>query len=986
MLRSLRAVTTLSSVQVRSRSSSVIRVNVSALKEGKKAPPQKKGTTWVNSSLTELTNKVMACSPPDMQRIDHLITGNASEMTASNITAVLYQCSRKRIPLTANQLELLITFLQQRDEKLWNKQASNLLYSCRNLKDHEKQALELLNTIAVKMSKSTEGPFTTQAIGNSLYGLQHFSNSSPEMKSLFRILTLKIITCKESMKPQEMCNALFGLKYMNAKSSEMQRLLAYFAEKIPRVENSFTGQGLATAVCGLESMDTNCEEVRAVMAALTEKIHANPQARFTEEGISMALYSFRNKNSHFDEAKHLIEVLSLRLLEMDSTLFSGETVGNLLNGLSKMNGSHRVYRDLISRVTEKIEVSEDFLPAKGSGDRWQMSPHDIFKAFCGFYNLNSDHVEVRQLLTALVDRLNRQDELQDEEAAAAAEGGGGGGGGRGRGQVLESKVIANSLYSLRNMQNNRNEVNYLLKWIETHLNLSLQALEQVRPEHAEAMRKHVSFNPSETAKSLYGLRSMTMMSRGKDVACAIKDTNLCRVLSALQRLLVATGSSSPVSGHSTSHTMSLEQISIAVFGMRGLHGSHPEVDALLQLLVSQHRRGLLPEHLLELDPATVSTRVARVLYGLQGKLCDGNEGGSAVMELVADVLEHPELKFEFSPKSFCISICGLGTMDSVTNTLFGGVGGDRDGHADDVFDETRRILLSGIVKRAPSMSALDRNTWKGEQLEDSRMDRHFPSYGLVLQGLSGMSSEHDEVREAIGLLANTMDSLPSRSTDSLSDVILGFGSLANMSSSFEEVRQMLEFLNERLLRHDLGRISYDDVSDMMIGMQRMHSTHNKVSKVLTNVVNILAQQRLDKKKVFVMRNLASILFGLQSSSSNDGIVKKLLSEIYRIISEGEEDALGVMTGRQLVLCLVGLQNMNLDHPEVEKLWRVLLAALENTPTRVTRSSVEKCLSLLRERTEADTGGRGLVEDMERLLHEKNNQHSAAAAAAAPREE
>lgn len=96
-------------------------------------------------------------------------------------------------------------------------------------------------------------------------GLQHLSNTSSEMKNLFRILTLKIITCEESMKPQELCNALFGLKHMNASSSEMRRLLSFFSEQISKMENSFTGQGLATAICGLERMDTDVHEVRMVM-------------------------------------------------------------------------------------------------------------------------------------------------------------------------------------------------------------------------------------------------------------------------------------------------------------------------------------------------------------------------------------------------------------------------------------------------------------------------------------------------------------------------------------------------------------------------------------------------------------------------------------------------------------------------------------------------------------------------------------------------
>jgi hypothetical protein len=130
----------------------------------------------------------------------------------------------------------------------------------------------------------------------------------------------------------------------------------------------------------------------------------------------------------------------------------------------------------------------------------------------------------------------------------------------------------------------------------------------------------------------------------------------------------------------------------------------------------------------------------------------------------------------------------------------------------------------------------------------------------------------------------------------------------------------------------------------------------------------LASHRAEKKEVLAMRNLATIIYGLQSSSSSDGVVKKLLSELCGIIDESEESSVGVITGRQLMFCLVGMQNMDLAHAEVQKLWRILLSTLDNSPTRITRSSIEKSLAILKKRT--DTGGKSLVEDMERLLHEK----------------
>ena len=904
-----------------------------------------------STTLTPMLMKILSKDKLDTQRLEEFLIGHLDMLTGPDVSTVLYHCSLKKQPLPSPLLDELLGCLHESQERLLNRQISYLLYSCKTMKEQESHALMLIGTIAGKLSNLDGGAFTPRAIGTSLFGLHLLSNSSREMKSLLRVLTPKIVECKDILSPHSVCTALFGLKRMSAETPEVRRLLKYFAAQLPFVENSFTGQDLTLAICGLEKMDSSYEEVRSVMSALGDKIYENPTAMFCEDGISTCFSSFRNKRMEHSETSYLFEALCMKLNEVHVSPLAGRNVGSLLSSLSGMDLRISVCRDFLCCVTSKIEMSEDFVPDTKSNREWRMSSNDIFLSFSGLKNLSSDHSKVRQLLAVLVDRLNRQDELmrdfnQSEPGRLV--------------DFVESKALASGLFALRNMRNDRNEVNYLLKWIESHLISStraLQSCDSLRQDEVKKIEKRICFGPSQISLFLYGLHNMHVPARGDDLTCAIKDTYLCRVLAAFHSLLRMTS----LTFHSAGKAMLLEQISLAMLGMRGLHGSHPEVDDLVGYIAAEHLHHLQPERMTEFDSSFLSTRMARILYGLHGKLCTGGDGGISFVEKLPEILEHPKLDFRFSPKSFCMSICGLGNINAMTGSgLCSGMSGQREDVGEGDIEDTRLNLLKGIMLRAPSPEFLS-----GDQYyEDTRMSRHFPSFGLVLQGLSGMGDEHEDVRMALIILSKCLCMLPARADPF--EVVLGFNSLSRINSSFHEVRHILEFLNKKMLKFDAARFSFDELSAIMMGMQRMHSTHHNVGQVFGNVTNILSSQENDDRKLAI-RHVACILYGLQSSSCSDGVVKNMLKQVAKLIHDAEF-VQGGISGRQLIFCLSGMQNMNLGEEEVRRIWCLLLATLENSDFKLTKANVEKSITLLKMRS--DNSEKALVEKMERLLNEK----------------
>jgi hypothetical protein len=92
-------------------------------------------------------------------------------------------------------------------------------------------ARKLLSTITQKIHGS-RAVFDAQAVGNSLYGLQHMSSDHIEVRDALTILAEKAKGCEEILNAQEVGNALYGMQSISSDCPEVLEILRVFTEKV----------------------------------------------------------------------------------------------------------------------------------------------------------------------------------------------------------------------------------------------------------------------------------------------------------------------------------------------------------------------------------------------------------------------------------------------------------------------------------------------------------------------------------------------------------------------------------------------------------------------------------------------------------------------------------------------------------------------------------------------------------------------------------
>ena len=79
---------------------------------------------------------------------------------------------------------------------------------------------KLLSVLTIKFAECTDH-FDTQAVGNSLYGLQGMDSEHVEVRKLLTILAPKVAGCVNPLNSQAIGNAVYGLQCMSSDHTEV---------------------------------------------------------------------------------------------------------------------------------------------------------------------------------------------------------------------------------------------------------------------------------------------------------------------------------------------------------------------------------------------------------------------------------------------------------------------------------------------------------------------------------------------------------------------------------------------------------------------------------------------------------------------------------------------------------------------------------------------------------------------------------------------
>ena len=85
---------------------------------------------------------------------------------------------------------------------------------------------KLLSMLTVKFAECPDN-FDTQAVGNSLYGLQGMDSEHVEVRKLLTVLTPKVAGCLNPLNSQAVGNAMYGLQSMRSEHAEVSQAMHY---------------------------------------------------------------------------------------------------------------------------------------------------------------------------------------------------------------------------------------------------------------------------------------------------------------------------------------------------------------------------------------------------------------------------------------------------------------------------------------------------------------------------------------------------------------------------------------------------------------------------------------------------------------------------------------------------------------------------------------------------------------------------------------
>ena len=181
----------------------------------------------------------------------------------------LFTSSKSGTEFSTVQLTQFEQLLSEAPKPLDMVSFSKCLYSFRIYKSVDVNKI-ILN-LARQCSKLKQS-FGSQAVGNTLYGLQNMSCDSSEVRALLKELTKKIAECTEPLRAQHVGNSLYGLQNMTSDSSEVRALLKELTKKIAECAEPLREQAVGNSLNGLQNMNSDSSEARALLKVLTKKI------------------------------------------------------------------------------------------------------------------------------------------------------------------------------------------------------------------------------------------------------------------------------------------------------------------------------------------------------------------------------------------------------------------------------------------------------------------------------------------------------------------------------------------------------------------------------------------------------------------------------------------------------------------------------------------------------------------------------------------
>lgn len=507
------------------------------------------------------------------------------------------------------------------------------------------------------------------------------------------------------------------------------------------------------------------------------------------------------------------------------------------------------------------------------------------------------------------------------------------------GDALTPRAISNAVYGLQSFSNVSNgtimedrEAAVVRKVLKYLTRLIANNSDKNSCESTNTTSS--AFSGQDVGMFLYGLRNM------KCTGSVAEGNEVSELLEAFGDRLLAVSNLDGVS-------FSAQAISNSLYGMHNFDSKVMAVRKVLHALAPQIHASV---------EAFNPQNVGNSLYGLQ------NMSSTATLRLTSDSGEVPESEYPNAVDEVIVALTSkIAKCSEPLNAQH--LGNALYGLQNLSSNSIVRGLLSALI---PLLNSCE------EAVKPHHIDN-------ALYGLKNMSCEHREVRRILELLSIKIQSCSD--TWLSTNIARAVYGLQNMNSNTTEVKDILDSLALEMSTciASGSYFSSQSIGNILYGIQNMQATQKEVKEFISTFCDALDdnqkyfasrshrgssgavdydmesnhyfEDELDRKARLVGRasmptsimeqlypitsqNIGSAIYGLQKKSCIDNLeMKRLVDCLTNWIEDGIADAGGISLDQQAVSnILYGLHKMPVNTPEVDRLFRVLLGAMERDST------------------------------------------------------
>ena len=398
----------------------------------------------------------------------------------STITLILLECKGKfqpkdigssfyglqqfsNLPETIDLLTVLLPKIYQSDTNFNSHDLCSTFFGLKGFHDCiEYRAV--LKAITEKFAQTNES-INSLAIGNAILSVNNMNADIVEVQQLLEVAVEKInlLPTNETIPYKTFGSILFGLRSMSANNDAVRNILRVITKKLNESHISYLpGDCISSMLTGLRCMTADNEEVKDFLRVLTNKLKYSKCELLEVGSLSRALYGLRYMKSNIAEVRDLIEAISRLIPDVSKakTQMSAIHIANSLYGCQSMSEESPQVRNLFSKLILYIEASHDL--------NWK--DIDLSQALYGLQSASSSASETLGLLKALLPKIKASEATLSPRAFGMAMYGM-----RGmssshpvvteilveltkRIRGLDAQSISNSLYALKSMDSNSDEV------------------------------------------------------------------------------------------------------------------------------------------------------------------------------------------------------------------------------------------------------------------------------------------------------------------------------------------------------------------------------------------------------------------------------------------------------------------------------------------------------------------------------------------------